>query len=73
MLLLLHYVLCCSPYSLSRYFDFSGFNEKLFADKWGGEDWEVMDRMFGKGIRIIHQRFPRFYHLFHNRAGMWNT
>jgi len=54
-------------------FHFSGFNEKLFGNKWGGEDWEVMDRIVSKGINIIHQRSPRFYHLFHNRAGMWNN
>ncbi|XP_066929538.1 uncharacterized protein [Clytia hemisphaerica] len=48
------------------------FNEKLFKDKWGGEDWEVMDRMVGNGIQIIHQRLPRFYHIHHDRKHMWN-
>uniref|UniRef100_A0A7M5XCJ4 Hexosyltransferase n=1 Tax=Clytia hemisphaerica TaxID=252671 RepID=A0A7M5XCJ4_9CNID len=47
------------------------YNEKLFGTKWGGEDWEVMDRMVAKGYYIVHQRLPRFYHLHHGRAGMW--
>lgn len=43
----------------------------MFSEKWGGEDWEVMDRIVGKGIYIIHQRLPRFYHIHHVRKGMW--
>lgn len=48
-----------------------GFNEKMFGENWGGEDWEVMDRIVGKGIYIIHQRLPRFYHIYHDRKEMW--
>uniref|UniRef100_A0A7M6DS34 Hexosyltransferase n=1 Tax=Clytia hemisphaerica TaxID=252671 RepID=A0A7M6DS34_9CNID len=49
-----------------------GFNEKMFADKWGGEDWELVDRIIATGIQIIHYRLPRFYHLYHSRKKMWN-
>jgi len=54
-------------------FGFSGYNEKLYGDKWGGEDWEVIDRIVAKGIVIIKQTLPRFYHLHHNRDGMWKV
>ena len=43
----------------------------MFNEKWGGEDWEVMDRIVSKGIYIIHQRLPRFYHIHHDRSKMW--
>lgn len=49
-----------------------GYNEKLFGKKWGGEDWEVIDRLFQNGLYFIHLRLPRFYHIHHSKQGMWD-
>ena len=48
-----------------------GYNEKDFGEKWGGEDTEVIDRIVGRGLFLIHQRMQRFYHIYHNRNGTW--
>lgn len=53
-------------------FCLSGFNEKMFGKKWGGEDWEVVDRIVRQGIFVIHNRLPRFYHLFHSNNKAWD-
>lgn len=50
-----------------------GFNEEMFANKWGGEDWELVDRIIEHGFHIIHYRLPRFYHLVHSRKEMWDV
>ncbi|KXJ19166.1 N-acetyl-beta-glucosaminyl-glycoprotein 4-beta-N-acetylgalactosaminyltransferase 1 [Exaiptasia diaphana] len=51
---------------------FGGMNEKEFKNKWGGEDWEMVDRVINKGYEIEKLRLPGFYHFYHNRKGMWN-
>lgn len=50
----------------------SGMNEEMFGTKWGGEDWEFVDRIIMKRLEIIHQRLPGFYHIYHSTLGTWD-
>jgi len=49
-----------------------GFNEERYGHQWGGEDWELVDRIVGKGLYVVHNRMPRFYHLYHNNKKTWD-
>eukprot|EP00731_Ephydatia_muelleri_P026580 Em0018g680a len=49
-----------------------GFNTKRFT-KWGGEDWEVLDRTVAKGYEVFRVRPPGLVHYYHTRDGLWNT
>lgn len=49
-----------------------GMNEKEFGAKWGGEDWELVDRIVSNGLYLIHIRLPRFYHIHHSNQGLWD-
>jgi len=47
-------------------------NEKEFKNKWGGEDWEMVDRVLMHGYEIEKLRIPGFYHFDHDKVGMWS-
>ena len=49
-----------------------GFNEKKFSNQWGGEDWELVDRIVATGLYVFHDRMPRFYHVYHNNKNTWD-
>ena len=46
-------------------------NVKEFSDHWGGEDWEMMDRVIAKSIIVHKFRMPGLFHFFHTKEGMW--
>jgi len=50
---------------------FGGMNEKEFKNKWGGEDWEMVDRVLEQGIEVDKIRMIGFYHFYHTKEGMW--
>ena len=54
----------------SRY-RFGGMNVKEFSDHWGGEDWEMMDRVIAKSIIVHKLKMPGLFHFFHTKEGMW--
>lgn len=51
---------------------FGGMNVKDFQFKWGGEDWDLVDRVLNMSLEVERIRYPGLYHHFHGKNRKWN-
>ncbi|XP_068759549.1 beta-1,4-N-acetylgalactosaminyltransferase 3-like [Montipora capricornis] len=50
---------------------FGGINVEEYTTKWGGEDWDLVDRILSAGLEIERLKQPGLFHYYHSRTGMW--
>ena len=52
---------------------FGGMDVVKFRNKWGGEDWDLLDRVLMAGFEVERLKIPHLNHVFHTKKGMWNS
>ena len=62
------------PFVLTEFFSFTllGMNTRDFKYKWGGEDWDLLDRVLMLPIEVERIKHPGLFHHFHAKRMQWN-
>ncbi|XP_028400557.1 beta-1,4-N-acetylgalactosaminyltransferase 3-like isoform X2 [Dendronephthya gigantea] len=55
----------------SDWIRFGGMNVERFKHTWGGEDWDLVDRILSEGLEIERLKILNFLHFYHTKKGMW--
>lgn len=51
---------------------FGGMNVQEYKYKWGGEDWDLLDRVMQLPLEVERLRHPGLYHHYHAKMKKWN-
>ena len=43
-----------------------------FKYQWGGEDWDLLDRVFNAKLEVERIKYPGLYHHYHSKQKTWN-
>ena len=49
-----------------------GMNTEKFKYKWGGEDWDLLDRVVNAQLEVERIKYPGLYHHYHTKQKMWS-
>ena len=49
-----------------------GMNTKDFKYKWGGEDWDLLDRVLMLPMEVERIKHPGLFHHYHAKQKQWN-
>ena len=47
-------------------------NTEEFKYKWGGEDWDLLDRVLNAKLEVERIKYPGLYHHYHSKQQKWN-
>ena len=47
-------------------------NTNDYSNKWGGEDWDLLDRVLMASLEVERIKFPGLYHHYHPKQKQWN-
>lgn len=56
----------------SDWLTFGGMDIMNYLHQWGGEDWDLLDRVLNTGYEVERIKLRNFYHVFHSKKGMWH-
>ena len=55
----------------SHYHIPTGMNTEEFKYKWGGEDWDLLDRIINLSLEVERIKYPGRYHHYHTKTKNW--
>ncbi|KAJ7360062.1 hypothetical protein OS493_019154 [Desmophyllum pertusum] len=51
---------------------FGGMNVEDYKYSWGGEDWDLLDRVMRLSMEVERIKYPGLYHHYHAKQKKWN-
>ncbi|XP_044174681.1 N-acetyl-beta-glucosaminyl-glycoprotein 4-beta-N-acetylgalactosaminyltransferase 1-like [Acropora millepora] len=55
----------------SDWIRFGGMNTEKFKYNWGGEDWDLLDRIINLSLEVERIKYPGLYHHYHTKKKKW--
>ena len=47
-------------------------NTNDYSNKWGGEGWDLLDRVLMASLEVERIKFPGLYYHYHPKQKQWN-